>query len=221
MILERITTLANAITMMRIALIPAFFVVAAYHLRTLGLGDVGDVDRFGLGLNVTPTFQPVTRILLIFIAATDFLDGYVARRTQTVTKLGSLLDPLADKLFVFSSFLLFVSYQKIPMWLAVVCISKDVLVLFGWALLTTIENEVIARPLVVGKWTTAFCFGTIGVVVFNFPFEIQRLVFIVTGILASICFMLYLWEGVRLATSDSSTSSTPKPPVPPKHHPSS
>jgi len=64
-------------------------------------------------------------IIFSIAAITDYLDGYIARRTKQVTKLGILLDPIADKLLVISALILFVDMELIPAWIAIVIIARE------------------------------------------------------------------------------------------------
>jgi CDP-diacylglycerol--glycerol-3-phosphate 3-phosphatidyltransferase len=94
-----------------------------------------------------PTIITLSRIfvipLFIFIAAknpffgavifslaaiTDFFDGYIARRAKQVTKLGILLDPIADKLLVISALIVLVDMELVPAWIAIVIIAREFLV---------------------------------------------------------------------------------------------
>ena len=61
-------------------------------------------------------------------AFTDWLDGYIARRSMQVTKLGILLDPIADKLLVISALIIFVDMALIPAWIAIVIIAREFIV---------------------------------------------------------------------------------------------
>src|SRR5688572_33146037 len=73
---ERLMTLPNAVSMSRLLLAAAFVAIR----------------------------QPAVRITLLLVAsATDFLDGWLARRRQSVTKSGALIDPVADRFFVFAA----------------------------------------------------------------------------------------------------------------------
>ncbi|MBI5056617.1 MAG: CDP-diacylglycerol--glycerol-3-phosphate 3-phosphatidyltransferase [Nitrospirae bacterium] len=67
-------------------------------------------------------------IIFAVAAMTDFLDGYLARRSQQVTKLGILLDPIADKLLVISALIIFVDKGIIPAWIAIVIIIREFVV---------------------------------------------------------------------------------------------
>lgn len=73
--------------------------------------------------------HPFLGCLLFSIAAiTDLLDGYLARKTGQVTKLGILLDPIADKLLVISALVIFVDMETIPAWIAIVIIVREFVV---------------------------------------------------------------------------------------------
>jgi CDP-diacylglycerol--glycerol-3-phosphate 3-phosphatidyltransferase len=67
---------------------------------------------------------------LVFGAAafTDFLDGFLARRSGQITNLGKLLDPVADKLLVASGLILLVQVQQVAVWLAIVMIARELIV---------------------------------------------------------------------------------------------
>jgi CDP-diacylglycerol--glycerol-3-phosphate 3-phosphatidyltransferase len=67
---------------------------------------------------------------LVFAGAafTDFLDGYLARRSGQITNLGKLLDPVADKLLVASGLILLVQFQRVAVWLAIVMIAREMIV---------------------------------------------------------------------------------------------
>jgi len=97
--------------------------------------------------------SPTTVVLLLLAAATDILDGYVARRFAQVSRLGQILDPLADKIFLggLAASLLF--WRDFPLWLLVMLVVRDVgIVLAGLFLLRT-RNLVIPANRI-GKCTT-------------------------------------------------------------------
>ena len=73
--------------------------------------------------------NPLLGAILFAIAAiTDFLDGYIARRSQQVTKLGILLDPIADKLLVISAIIVLVDMERVSAWIAIVIIAREFIV---------------------------------------------------------------------------------------------
>jgi len=67
-------------------------------------------------------------LVFVLASATDLLDGYIARKSKQVTKLGVLLDPLADKLLVISALIVFVDMEVIPAWIAIVIITREFVV---------------------------------------------------------------------------------------------
>jgi CDP-diacylglycerol--glycerol-3-phosphate 3-phosphatidyltransferase len=101
--------LANTITIARIMLIPVFLVLLLSGIPE-PYGDIAAAAVFGLA------------------AATDKLDGYVARRTKTITTLGQFLDPLADKLLVAAALIALVSMSRVPAWVATVIIVREIAV---------------------------------------------------------------------------------------------
>ena len=101
--------LANTITIARILLIPVFLV-----LLLSGIPEpYGDI---------------LAAAVFILAAATDKLDGYVARRSKQITTLGQFLDPLADKLLIAAALIALVSQGRIAAWVAMLIIGREVAV---------------------------------------------------------------------------------------------
>lgn len=73
--------------------------------------------------------KPVFGILVFILASsTDMLDGYIARRSRQVTKLGVLLDPIADKLLIMSALIVFVDKTPLPVWIVIIIITREFMV---------------------------------------------------------------------------------------------
>ncbi len=87
--------------------------------------------------------QAFTAAIAVFLVAgvSDALDGFLARRLGQMTRLGALLDPLADKLLVISSVFILAWLGHLPLWLAVTIITRDLLILAAAALTLTKSNE--------------------------------------------------------------------------------
>lgn len=106
-------TLPNVLSSIRLALVPVFLVLLL-------------VGNFAFAL-----------IILAVAGITDYLDGYFARRLNQVTRLGQLLDPAADRLYIFSTLIGLAVTQQIPQWLAAVIIARDVMLLVVYPVLAT------------------------------------------------------------------------------------
>ena len=100
-------TLANKITLARIALIPIFLVLAV-------LGGT--------------TFDILALVLFIVCSATDFLDGYVARKYNQVTDFGKFVDPLADKLLVCAAMMIFVDRGLMYGWMVFIILAREFII---------------------------------------------------------------------------------------------
>lgn len=151
-------TLANQITILRIALVPAFVLLIVYgHLGTA---------------------------LVVFIAAglTDALDGLIARRAGQHTSLGAWLDPMADKLLLVSAFVVLTLpslnlVNRLPLWLTLVVIARDVVIVGVVAIVNLAVGPRTFRPSLLGKAATAtFILTAVAVMYFNYLGERSRLV---------------------------------------------
>lgn len=158
-----VLTVATALTCLRIALTFPF-------LYLIGLG------RFDIAL------------LVFFVAGvTDFLDGYIARRFNQQSRLGQLLDPLADKFLIASAFVVMAlphsGFPSVPIWLAVIVIGRDILILIGAGVVFLMTRFSEFKPTWFGKTNTLVELGVIG----------TFLLFHTTGLFT---FMLPLFYGI-------------------------
>ena len=141
---DRIFTAANIITFVRLCMAPvALAVLLSGH-------DIAATVIFAL------------------TAATDFLDGQVARRTNTVSKLGQLLDPAVDRLLMICAVVGLLVIGRLPLWIVVLVLARDGLLLVGGAWL--LERHGIRVPVIyAGKFATTFLFIGIAGLMLNFP----------------------------------------------------
>jgi CDP-diacylglycerol--glycerol-3-phosphate 3-phosphatidyltransferase len=96
----------NLLSIVRIGLIPFFiFLLLPATVETVCIGPF---------------------IVFAIASITDFLDGYIARRTHQVTKLGKLLDPIADKILIASALIFLVQLQRVPAWIVIVMIGREI-----------------------------------------------------------------------------------------------
>lgn len=104
---------------------------------------------------------------VVFLAAgvTDTIDGAVARLTATQSRLGAVLDPMADKLLLLSSFVLLGVQGAIAAWLVVLVVSRDLIVVLGYFVIYFVHQEAMeVDPSRLGKVNTFFELFTIGFV---------------------------------------------------------
>lgn len=102
---SRILTIPNVLSLIRLALVPVFLVLVIAGNDLLAL------------------------VTLIVSSATDYLDGVLARRLNQVTRLGQLLDPAADRLFIFATVVGLTIRGIVPWWLVVIIVGRDVMLL--------------------------------------------------------------------------------------------
>lgn len=125
------------------------------------------------------------RALLVFFIAsvTDFADGYIARKLKQQTRLGRVLDPIADKLLTTASFVVMAlpheNFASIPLWLAVAVVGRDVLIVLGAFVVTRLTSFRDFKPTLLGKINTLvelglivwfLVFHTTGRLIFLLPF---------------------------------------------------
>lgn len=123
-------TLANKVTLIRVFLVPVFVICLIY-------------SRPGLALAI-----------FILVSLADAADGHLARSRNEKTDLGAMLDPIADKLLMFSAYVVMGIFGFIPAWLAVIVISRDVVISLGFLTLYVTFGYVTPAPTVVGKLAT-------------------------------------------------------------------
>lgn len=100
---DRIVTIPNALSTVRLVLVPVF-------------------------LALVLTGQDLAALVVIIVSsATDYLDGIIARRFGQITKLGQLLDPAADRLFIFAAVIALAVREVVPWWVVIVIVGRDVL----------------------------------------------------------------------------------------------
>ena len=126
--------LPNKITISRILLIPVFVIIMMFDFGW------GKLTFFGAEM---PVHHFVGALIFIFASATDWVDGYYARKLNLVTNFGKFLDPLADKLLVSAALILLVELGLAPAWIVIVIISREFAVT-GLRLILANEGEVVA-----------------------------------------------------------------------------
>lgn len=135
--------LPNKITVARIVMIFIFLIVC----------NVDGYIAVKFGEEIGKVWRVTGLVFAILAGFTDILDGYIARKYNLVTDFGRLMDPLADKIFMATTFIMLVDKQILSGWVAVVVLSREFLVT-GLRLLATNKGEVISAD-VTGKLKTS------------------------------------------------------------------
>jgi cardiolipin synthase len=138
--------------------------------------------------------------LLVFLAAaiTDAVDGLLARLLHQRTILGSYLDPAADKLLTASSFITLAILNILPGWLAVVVISRDVIIALGIMIFHWTSHPLEMRPSLASKITTVFQFCTVIAALLSKPPSFMDLLIWGTGVSTVVSGLQYIWKGVKI-----------------------
>lgn len=131
---DKIWTLPNVITLIRILLVPVFVVVLLSPWpEWFGLAE--HIDEYTKSIIATGAF--------VCISCTDWLDGYLARKRDQVSDFGKFMDPLADKILVAAALLALVELQTIPAWPVIIILAREFIV-SGARMLAASKHVVIA-----------------------------------------------------------------------------
>lgn len=128
-----IYSVANLITILRLLMVPFFFTVL--------VGGEGERSRLAAFL------------IYAIAGSTDWIDGQIARRTNTVTQFGKIVDPLVDRLLLASGVVGLYLIGELPLWVPVVLVLRDVYLLYGAYVLE--RHRIILPVTYAGKLTTA------------------------------------------------------------------
>ncbi|MBM3358140.1 MAG: hypothetical protein FJY54_10490 [Betaproteobacteria bacterium] len=135
-----VLTVPNAITLLRVLLIPliAYCIVSgAYGAAFAGLMAAG---------------------------ASDLLDGFIARRLKQFSRIGAMLDPLADKLTILTAVVLLAWHELIPVWLAAAIVVRDAVIVSGAVAYHFVVGRVEIAPTPLSKVNTFLEFGVVAAV---------------------------------------------------------
>jgi len=196
-------TTANKVTIFRILLIPFFVVEMIYYVRT-----GNEWHRWAA--------------LICFAVASllDAVDGYIARRYHQWSELGTILDPLADKLLLVSA-VVFLSFDHgsllttMPLWLTGAIIGRDVLMLIGLIVIQMTVGKLKVRPHVIGKVATVLQMASVIWLLlkwdktFDARVGLAIMVGAAVGTISS--GLIYVWEGVRQLGTSPQSEGRPAP----------
>ncbi|MGQ9806396.1 MAG: CDP-alcohol phosphatidyltransferase family protein [Chlorobiales bacterium] len=131
--------------------------------------------------------------VVLLAISTDWFDGRVARWTNTVSELGKILDPLADKLST-ALMLLYLLYRgELPLWFVALIVVRDAIIFLG-GIYAKQKKHVITTALPMGKWAVGFLAGAIGGIVYPYQSESLKLAVEITIYLASALFIVSFFQ---------------------------
>jgi CDP-diacylglycerol--glycerol-3-phosphate 3-phosphatidyltransferase/cardiolipin synthase len=149
-------TFATKLTVLRLVLVPVFaFLAISYGLGTVAGAPDEALRRAAFWVFVTA-------------AATDGIDGWIARHFNQKSELGAFLDPIADKALVLSALLILTFFDwgvegwRIPLWFAALVVLRDSVILAGIRVMWSARKNVVIRPHWTGKVCTFFLFVVLG-----------------------------------------------------------
>jgi len=176
-------TPANQLTLLRMLLIPAFVILVVYGYLGYALG------------------------VFVVAGVTDALDGLIARRSGQKTSLGAWLDPMADKLLLVTTFIVLTIpglglANRLPVWLTVVVISRDVVIVLTVAIVNLAIGRRTFRPSIFGKIATAtYILTAVCAMLFNYLRYHSVLVdaFVWASLAITLVSSLhYIWHAARI-----------------------
>ena len=122
--------------------------------------------------------------LLVVAGITDLLDGYVARRLNQVSRLGMVLDPLADKILAVALVVMLIFFRGFPLWLAVVIVGRDLLILAAGLVLLK-GSDIIVPSNLTGKYTFAAIAVLLGSYVIRFDFGATLMTYVTVNLVTA------------------------------------
>ena len=196
---DKLLTAPNVITLIRFLLIPIYlWLLFVLHQEIAAL------------------------IVFALAASTDWIDGQVARRTGQVSKVGKIFDPLVDRFLIASGVVSICLLGRLPIWVPIFLIARDLILLIEGKILLKISNKV---PSVIysGKFATAFLLFGFCFLMLNAPYVPSLHIFSVTWlpgfgfdtvalgmyfvyigvILSFITFVIYQVRGIEIFVSES------------------
>jgi CDP-diacylglycerol--glycerol-3-phosphate 3-phosphatidyltransferase len=161
---KKVWNIPNALSLSRVFLAPLVLIFLTFKF-TYPVYRADDLD-----ISVT-VGDLLAGAVFILAALTDTADGYIARKKGMVTNLGKFIDPLADKILVMAALVALVELHRIPAWIVVVILSREMIVT-GVRMVAAAEGIVIAASNA-GKLKTVIQIVAITMLIFSLPFGIH------------------------------------------------
>jgi cardiolipin synthase len=195
-------TTANKITILRILLIPFFVVEVIYFVKT-----GNEIHR-------------LLALLAFAVAAIlDGVDGYVARHYNQWSELGTVLDPLADKLLLVSAVVV-LSFDnaprlaQIPLWLTGTIIGRDLLLGLGAVVVRLVVGKITVRPRLAGKIATVLQMAVVLCILLQWDGNCagvrQETLCLAAALFTGVSGLFYIWDGSRQLGAHPASLPSPK-----------
>ncbi|MCX8022219.1 MAG: CDP-alcohol phosphatidyltransferase family protein [Syntrophorhabdaceae bacterium] len=136
-------------------------------------------------------------ICFLLQAISDLLDGLLARLMRAKTYLGAVLDPMADKIMLASSYIVLSVHGIIPLWLTVIVIGRDFFIASGFLVLYKFSHKLRPRPSILSKFTTLFQMCTVVYVLWSEEREFSLPLFYITGVFSLSSGVHYMIRGIE------------------------
>ena len=160
----------NLLTILRIVLVPIYLLVFFSNLK----------NRFLLA-----------GLIFILAGISDVLDGKIARKYNLITKLGIVLDPIADKMMMFAVLISYTIEKMIPSWILIAIGVKEIVMILGGGILYRYKGKQVIPSNVYGKIATVSFYAATLSMIFNISTKLSEILFIVTVVLNILAFINY------------------------------
>ena len=131
--------LPNKLTLFRIILVPIMVIISFFNIP-------------GSFLEISTTMW-ILEIIFIIASITDKLDGHLARKNNQITNFGKFLDPIADKILVVATMIMFVEFGKLPAWIPIIVLAREFMV-SGYRLVAVEKGGIVIAASIWGKLKT-------------------------------------------------------------------
>lgn len=145
-------------------------------------------------------YQKYNTALILFAvqAISDLLDGFLARIMKEKTYLGSILDPLADKVMLVSSYIVLSANSIIPVWVTLTVLLRDIILSSGFFILYKLSSQTRPSPTIISKITTLFQMITVVYVLWSGTRVYGDYFFYATVVLTVVSGCQYIVRGIRI-----------------------
>jgi cardiolipin synthase len=191
-------TAANKVTIARILLVPFFIMAVIYYTK-----------------NGVEFYRWFAISCFALAAISDAIDGFIARHFNQWSELGTVLDPLADKLLLVSGIVLLALHnepylQPIPIWLIVTVLSRDVLLLLGYAVIHFVVGGMKIKPHFTSKAATVLQMAAVLWALFKLDARTHYWICVGAAVLTGVSGLIYIFGGMRLLAKHPASAATKK-----------